>query len=156
VVTEPDHPWYKMGMDMDVHWIIRSFRSSVGSRAQESLTGLIMERKQGKNDEGPLVYWCKLVATVGERVAPPVLGKVDVMNGFGAVGGSLDSNIGVVGSLLECVYDLFGRLEAGVQFGGGDQVVQHLVQQEEWCYRCVSGLYLGGRQVSKKGAEALD
>jgi hypothetical protein len=99
----------------------------------ESLTGLTMERKEGKNDEGLLIYLCKSVATVDERVSPPVLGKVDLMNEFGAVEGSLDGNLGIVGSLLECVlYGLFGRLEVGVQFGGGDQVVQYLVEQEEW------------------------
>jgi hypothetical protein len=53
VVAESDHPWYKMGMD--VHWTVPFFRFSVGSRAQELLTGLIVERKEGKNDEGPLV-----------------------------------------------------------------------------------------------------
>jgi hypothetical protein len=69
-----------------------------------------------------------------ERVTSPVLEKVDGMNEFGAVEGSLDGNLGVVGSLL---YDHFGRLEVGVQFGGGD-LVQHLVEQEEWCHRWAS------------------
>jgi hypothetical protein len=109
VVTEPDHSWYKMGMD--VHWIVPFFRYSVGSKAQESLTCLILERKEGNGDEGPLVYWYKPMATVDERVAPLVLGKVDVINEFGVIEGSLDGDLGVVGNLFEHVlYDLFGRL----------------------------------------------
>ena len=115
-----------------------------------------MERKEGKDDEGPFVNWYKPVPTVDEGVAPPVLGKVNVPNELRAVERPLDGDLGIAGSLLEYVlHGFFGRLEVGIQFGGSD-LVQHLVEQKERCYRGVGGVYLGGREVGMEGTEVID
>ena len=94
-----------------------------------------MERKERKNDKGPLVYWYKPVPAMDERIAPPILGKVDVLDKFRAVERPLDGDLNVMSSLLDYVfYDLFGRLEVDIHPGGGNPV-QHLVEQEERWYR---------------------
>ena len=119
------------------------FRSLCTKRTENWLTGLVVERKERKNDEGPLVYRYETIPAVNEGIAPPFLGEVDVANKFRTIKGPLDSSLGIVSGLLKNVlYGLFGRLEVPVRFRG-DDLVQHLIEQEERGHRGVSGVDLG-------------
>jgi hypothetical protein len=82
-----------------------------------------MERKQRKNDEGPLVYRYESVPMVDEGVVPPWLGNVNVPNKSRAVERLLDGDLRVKGNLLEHVlHDFLGRFKLGVHLGGSGLV----------------------------------